>query len=258
MKITIDLDKSLEENASRYFEESKTFKNKLEGAKKIVMESRMNLRKEQKKEEETLRIDEDRKRRWYEKFRWFKTSDGFLVVAGKDASTNEEVIKTYAEKNDLVFHTSLKGSPFSVIKNDENKEIPEQSRQEARIFTATYSKAWENNYQSLEVIEVEPDQVTKDAQSGEYLEKGSFMIYGERRIETVPLQLSLGVIEDDGYNKLIGGPHTPISESCKKITRIVPGKGKKSEISNELKKKYKMKKNDDILKILPAGGSKIL
>jgi len=28
-------------------------------------------------------------RQWYEKFRWFTSSEGFLVVAGKDTVSNE-------------------------------------------------------------------------------------------------------------------------------------------------------------------------
>ena len=36
-------------------------------------------------------------RQWYEKFRWFTSSEGFLVVAGKDTVSNEVLIKKYSK-----------------------------------------------------------------------------------------------------------------------------------------------------------------
>lgn len=258
MKIEIDLTKSLEENASIYYSKAKKSKKKLKGAKETVMKMREKLlHQANKKEKKKIKIDEKAKKKWYEKFRWFKTTQDLLVIGGKDATTNEEIIKKYTEKNDIVFHTSLAGSPFVVIKKGK-QEINEESIKQARIFTATYSKAWENNLKEVEVMKVSPDQVTKEAQAGEYLQKGSFMIYGKRSLKRAPLQLSIGVTNIDGTNKLMGGPHDAIQKHCKKITKIIQGNQRKSEISNKLKKKYKLKKNDEILKILPNGGSTIL
>ena len=49
-------------------------------------------------------------------FRKFKTSSGKLVLAGKDAETNEKLINQ-AEKNEIVLHTKQAGSPFVNIKS---------------------------------------------------------------------------------------------------------------------------------------------
>lgn len=258
MKIEIDLTKSLEENASKYYTKAKKSKKKLKGAKETVMKMREKLLKNAtKKEKKRVRIDEKAKKKWYEKFRWFKTTQNLLVIGGKDADTNEEIIKKYTQKNDLVFHTSMAGSPFTVIKKGK-QDIDEESIEQARIFTATYSKAWENNLKEVEVMQVNPDQVTKEAQAGEYLNKGSFMIYGKRILKRAPVQLSIGIATIDNNNKLMGGPHKAIQKHCTKITKIIQGNKKKSQVSNELKKKYRVKKNDQLLKILPNGGSDIL
>ena len=56
------------------------------------------------------------KKQWFEKFRWFKSSDGYIVVGGKDASSNEIIVKKHLEKNDLYFHTELRGAPSTVPK----------------------------------------------------------------------------------------------------------------------------------------------
>ena len=37
--------------------------------------------------------------KWFEKLRWFLTSDGFLVVGGRDANTNETIVKKYLDNN---------------------------------------------------------------------------------------------------------------------------------------------------------------
>jgi predicted ribosome quality control (RQC) complex YloA/Tae2 family protein len=36
-----------------------------------------------------------RKPHWFEKFRWFISSDGVVVVAGCDAQQNEQLVKRY-------------------------------------------------------------------------------------------------------------------------------------------------------------------
>jgi predicted ribosome quality control (RQC) complex YloA/Tae2 family protein len=36
-----------------------------------------------------------RKPHWFEKFRWFISSDGIVVVAGSDAQQNEQLVKRY-------------------------------------------------------------------------------------------------------------------------------------------------------------------
>ena len=39
------------------------------------------------------RIFVARKAHWFEKFRWFVSSDGLIVVAGSDAQQNEQLVK---------------------------------------------------------------------------------------------------------------------------------------------------------------------
>jgi predicted ribosome quality control (RQC) complex YloA/Tae2 family protein len=73
-------------------------------------------------------------------FRKSETSSGKIMLAGKDASSNEELIKQ-VEKNEIVLHTAKPGSPFVEIKGDA-KEITKQDLKEAAIFCAKYSQAY--------------------------------------------------------------------------------------------------------------------
>jgi len=66
-----------------------------------------------------------------------QTSSGKIILAGKDATSNEELIKQ-VEKNEIVLHTAKPGSPFVNIKGKPTKE----DIKEAAIFCVKYSQAW--------------------------------------------------------------------------------------------------------------------
>jgi len=77
----------------------------------------------------------------YQKFRQFCTSSNKLVLAGKSAEQNEELLKTALEKENIVLHTEAPGSPFCIIKA-KTDEISKQDIKEAAVFCAKYSQAW--------------------------------------------------------------------------------------------------------------------
>ena len=87
---------------------------------------------------------------WFEKFRWFTSSEGFLVVAGKDVVSNEVLIKKYTEPYDIVFHAEIVGSPFAVIKTG-GKDPGHQTLKEASEFAAAFSRAWREKMGSIDV-----------------------------------------------------------------------------------------------------------
>ncbi len=256
MKIVLDLDKTLEENAGAYFDKAKKARKKILGARKAVVEARERLgearQRKEVEEKKSLEAQEqkDRKRSWYEKFRWFFSSDGFLVIAGRDASSNEVVIKKHAEKEDLVFHTDAPGSPFAVLKNSDKKEIPESSREEAAVFCATFSKAWEQGIRYLDVFEVRPDQVTKEARAGEYVAKGAFMVYGKRKNYHASLSLAIGLYG----GAVMSGPESAVRKHCSKFLVMKQGSSKKGDISRKIMNYLGLHSNDDILAALPSGG----
>src|SRR3989338_1115524 len=145
-RLVLDLGKSLEENASDYYEKAKKIKRKIAGAEEALQKNVEKLKKLEKEKErhdkeEIKKVEhKQRKKEWYEKFRWFFSSDGFLIIGGRDATSNEIVIKKHTDKNDLVLHTDMAGSPFFVIKSN-NKEIPESTIKEAADATCTFSRA---------------------------------------------------------------------------------------------------------------------
>ena len=257
MEIIIDLNKSVDENAGIYFDLSKKNKKKLEGAKAALEETRKKLVQLQKqehtfREEETKKREKtQRKREWYERFHWFISSEGFLCIGGKDATSNEIVIKKHLEKDDLVLHTDMSGSPFFVIKN--GQQAGEKTIEEAAQAVAANSRAWKLGYSTIEVFYVKPEQVSKEAKAGESLAKGSFMIYGKTTYLHPKIESAVGLLDDE----IIGGPIAAIENKTKNYVVVIPGREKKSALAKKIKAKLKGGDLDDIIKFIPAGGAEV-
>ena len=257
MDIEIDLTKSVDENAGNYFNLAKKAKKKLAGAKEAVEMSKKKLEKLQQEEDkfmerETKKLEKkERKKEWYEKFHWFISSEDFLCIGGKDATSNEIVIKKHTDKDDLVFHTDMAGSPFFVIKN--GQEATEITIEETAQAVGVYSKAWKLGHTTADVFYVKPEQVSKEAQSGEYMSKGSFMVRGKTTYLHPKLEYAIGLLNDE----IIGGPVTAIKKKTKNFVKVISGKMKKSSLAKKIRSKLKGGELDDIIKFLPAGGAEI-
>jgi len=274
MKLSIDLKLSIDENASHYFEKSKKAKKKLEGALEAVEKTKKKLdvllkekEAEMSKLEQAEQIEQkkkERKKEWYEKFRWFISSEGFLCIGGRDATTNEIVIKKHTESDDAVFHTDMAGSPFFVVKADsrdkgKDAKIGKKTLQECANATASFSRAWKAGLLSLDVFYVKPEQVTKEAQAGEYLTKGAFMIKGKTNY--VEPKMEVGVSVDD-RERIICGSVSAVETNKRKdavVLVLKPGSKKPSDIAKTIKAKLKCTNDlDEIIRQIPAGNSEII
>ena len=258
VKLVFDLKKSIEENASDYYDKAKKLKKKISGAEEALQKSLKKLKQFEAKKEMLVAKEKEnkvreRKKEWYEKFRWFLSSDGFLILGGRDATSNEIVIKKHTDKNDIVFHTDLAGSPFFVIKA-ENKKIPESTLKEVADATCTFSRVWKLGLQFTEVFYVTPEQVSKKAQSGEYLTKGAFMIYGKTNYIENKVNLAVGITKN---NAIMSGPVEAIKKNCEEFVLLKQGDEKVSSIAKKIN--FKLGKGldlDDIIRALPAGNFK--
>jgi len=255
--IEIDLQKSVEQNAGIYFERAKKYKKKAEGTLKALEESKKKLAQLQKEEhtfvaeEEKKLLKKERKKEWYEKFHWFISSEGFLCIGGKDSTTNEIIIKKHLEKDDIVFHTDMAGSPFFIVKN--GQKATEITLQEAAQATAVYSKAWKAGHTIADVFYVNPEQVSKEAKSGEFMVKGSFMIRGKTNYLHPAVELAIGKVED----QIIGGPQSAIQKQTATYVVIVPGEEAKGPLTKKIKHKLGGGELNDIMNFLPAGGGQM-
>lgn len=257
-RIVLDLNKNVEQNASVYFEKAKKAKKKIQGAEEALERSRKKLKELLKKKDKFMLKEKEKKetkpekKEWYEKFRWFISSEGFLCIGGRDATTNEIIIKKHTNDDDFVFHTDMSGSPFFVIKA-EGKEIGKKTMEETAQATASFSKAWKLGLSTLEVFYVKPEQVSKKARPGEYLKKGAFMIYGKTNYIHPSLGLAVGLLND---NRVMCAPLAAVKKNCGKYVEIIQGHEKASKVAKEIQRRIGSSL-DEIIRVLPSGGCKV-
>ena len=266
-KIKINTKSPLQSIASVLFNEAKKQSGAIKSIEDIKSKTEKKLEKLQNKtelERDIMLVTEIRKKNWYERYRWFYTSDGYLVIGGRDAASNSAVVRKHLVKNDKIFHADIFGSPFFIIKNAEN--APDTSMNEVAHATVCFSRAWREGLYGVSAYWVNPEQVKKSAPSGEFLPKGSFTIEGQRNfINSGNLKLSVGIIPQDDGHVLTCGPYETIKKNSICYAIIEPDgaemveTAKKiriefSKIHEEITKKINI---DDFVRVMPSGKSQI-
>jgi predicted ribosome quality control (RQC) complex YloA/Tae2 family protein len=267
------------QNAQRYYEKAKELAKKQEGAK-IALQATLQLGREKAGPQKTRQAVSARRRKpkWYERFRWFVSSEGLLVIGGRDSDSNEEIYSKYLEKRDLAFHTDAPGAPLTVIKT-EGRDVQEATLQEAAQFAVSYSNLWKAGLGSADCYMVRAEQVTKTPEPGEFLRKGAFVIRGERRyFRDAPLGIALGIAR----GMLIGGPISAVRARVLEaeddqdgekneegfIVEIEPGEYNPDDLAKRIYRqmldKFEDKRylkaiasQDQIVQFLPPGGSRV-
>jgi predicted ribosome quality control (RQC) complex YloA/Tae2 family protein len=283
VEITLDLNVDIHENANKYFSKAKKIKAKLPGVEKIIEKTKVEITEFEKNKEEyikkkeiKLKIKENKKQQWFEKFRYSYTSGGYLFVFGKDAGTNEVLLKKHATQNDIIFHTEAPGSPFGVVKEavkieGENRTVLLDKRElnEVAQVISCFSSQWKKGFGTADAFWVYLDQVSKKANTGEYIAKGGFMVRGDKNIiKNNILQIAVGVekkeIENDDedttkayYYELFSGSEEAVKKKCgQRYVKLEPGQDKYKVIGKEIKKRLKVDIED--LPTWIPNGSKVL
>ena len=258
-RVTLDLRLSAFENASRLYEQYKKSAEKAAGAKDAMKQTRQELEGLLTTGMPELKVPVLRKRRkprWFERYRWFISSDGMLVIGGRDAKTNREVVEKHMEPGDRYLHADIVGAPHVVIKTA-GREAPEATLKEAAEFAAMHSRAWREGLGSVNVYWVMPEQVSKRAPPGTYLPKGAYMIEGKRNFLKVPVRGAVGVVTVDGEQLIACGPSRAIEKHSRVVVEVVPGEMKKSELAREARTRLKTASVDvsieEVERALPPG-----
>ncbi len=252
MELRLDLSRSLWENLGDYHERAKKLKRKIRKLEELIRNP--PKRDEPRESPGEVQLLRKRKRDWYERFRWAFTRNGLLVIAGRDARTNEIIVRKYLDDKDLFFHADVVGAPATVLKG--GIDATEDDIFDAAVIAASYSRAWKAGWPTVDVFYVPPDQASLAPPSGEYRPKGGVMVYGEKRwVRKVPLQLYFGY--DSERDRVFASPF-PAEGSV----AIVPGDTDKSEVARRILAILGLKGRRDLydylMAILPPGGSKVL
>ncbi|WP_363466348.1 ribosome rescue protein RqcH [Halogeometricum borinquense] len=296
-RIEVEVDMGVEKNADRLYKEAKRVEGKKEGAMAAIEDTREELAEVKARRDAWEEDDEDddeepeepedidwlsrssiplkTEEHWYEQFRWFHTSDGYLVIGGRNADQNEEIVKKYLNKHDLFFHTQAHGGPVTVVKATgpsepaQEVEFPDSTKREAAQFAVSYSSIWKEGRYADDAYMVTPDQVSKTPESGEYIEKGSFVIRGDRTyFRDVEAKVLVGV-QCEGETRVLGGPPSAIEDRVEAAVSLQPGRYAQNDAAKMVYRRFrevfedqsfvrKVASPDKIQEFLPPGGSELL
>lgn len=260
MKLILNSKKSARENAQLFFEEAKILKSKILGAQAGMKEVRAKIAAlEQRVRADAPAVLEIRRtKEWFEKYRWCVTRNGLLVVGGKDAHSNEAVVRKHLEENDWYFHADVHGAPHCVLKNGKTK-AKKEDLEDAAAFAGLFSSVWKKGSLGVRVYRVSLEQVSKKAPAGESLGKGAFMIYGAREWYDPIMRLAWGVQSTKDGARILCGPLLAVRAHAQHVMEIIPGPKSKSDTAKAYRRSLE-KTNppikislDELIAALPTG-----
>ena len=287
-KVTLSLDETVHQNAQRHFETARKQKDKTKGAVEALENTIIELKranKKEKKAEESGKIGKIKrsKRLWFENHRWSMTSGGHLLVGGKDAKGNDAIVKKHLSGQDMYLHADIHGAPscslrasqgfiidehrpahipeyipaFKLVDKLGDERINDDKLLEAATMSLCWSRAWASGGGHGTVYSVKPAQVSKTAQTGEYVGKGAFIIRGKRQwYKDLDVKMGIGLVSINGVPLLMSGTPDRIKSICQRYAIISPGISKKDKLANRIYKNTGLM-TDDILSVLP-GSSEII
>jgi predicted ribosome quality control (RQC) complex YloA/Tae2 family protein len=256
----LDINGTVESNAQRYYESGKKMKAKLEGVLPALEGTRASIasytREQASKESKRSAGVKATKRFWFERYRWFISSEGAIVLGGKDARTNDMLVKKHLEPGDRYAHADVHGAPSVVVKMREG--IGEPTLIEACQFAVATSKAWNAKIGSSVGFWVLPEQVSKTPQSGEYLARGAFVIRGKRNYsEKLEIRLAIGEVEFEGERKVMCGPEAAVRSRSSRLLVIRPGETDKNLFARRVAAAFGVP-IEEVQGVLPPGNVEVI
>ncbi len=275
-EVRLDIRLSAQDNAAKAFDMAKKWESKAEGAKKQIEQTQVRL-DELTRQSSVPTVTSSgtplkvRKKKWYERYRWFVSSEGHLVIAGRDRKSNEHLTKRHMDSSDIFLHASIHGAPYTIIKVT-NGPPGELTIREAAQFAVSFSRAWQDGLSSGDAYWVLPEQVSFSPPSGEYLPAGAVMIYGTKNyVHDVPVEIAVGILFEDDTAILFSGPPSAVESKTPYSIRILPGPVKKGQLAKDIIVRLKAMAQqedksalvdripeEDLMQVLPPGDGRIV
>jgi predicted ribosome quality control (RQC) complex YloA/Tae2 family protein len=277
----VEMHSSLAKISSMLFARAKEMERgntSIEEARAKILTQIEKLRSETAAIHKKVIIKEQISKEWYERYRWFITTDGLLAIGGRDASSNSALIRKHLTEHDIVFHAEVHGSPFFIIKNAAAFTAAAQggkinsSLQQVAQATVSFSRAWRDGLTSADAYWVMPEQVKKGAPTGQFLPKGSFVIEGKRNyFKGVEIRLAIGVMQLNDRETLVCGPEEAIKKRSIFYAVLLQGGMDPMNVAKKVKSEFvKIADNngkiaesikhisfDDFVRALPTGQSRL-
>ncbi|GET86350.1 hypothetical protein, conserved [Leishmania tarentolae] len=228
--VEVALSKTAHANAADYFSKQKQLRSKLERTvaateKAAAGAARKGALKAAAQTEKKV-IVKERQRNWWEKYFWFRTTAGDLVLRGKDVQSTELLVRRVMRLGDLFIHCEVDGALPCLLRPMNNvwqelggtnvgegpiaspttQPVALHSVCEAGAWCVAFSSAWERK-QTTGSWWVYASQVTGGTATGTYL-------YTGERHYLPPQPMSLGCALLFYVGRTVGDPaETDLAES---------------------------------------------
>jgi predicted ribosome quality control (RQC) complex YloA/Tae2 family protein len=273
-KVTVDVRRSVQENAEACYAAAKKARSRREGAETARGEA---LKRRRAIEAAGLdafgaapvRAERHSRHFWFESYRWAPLPSGLLAVGGRNAAQNDAVVKKYLRDGDRYVHADVHGAPSVVVRaaDGSGAEVSAEDLRAAGQFAFCASRAWRQGGAGS-AYWVTPAQVSKTPRSGEFVPRGAWIIHGKRNVEDhLPLEWAVGVVELEpegtlvrageaakgrAFRKLAGGPPQGLAPFAKELVRYVPGTLDPNDVAQALAERFQVP-IEDAQAALPPG-----
>ena len=257
-EIDLDWTRDVQGNAQLLYERKKGARAKAEKVVAALEASKAELARAAKKAAKVAAKPRVKatKQFWFEAYRWFLSSEGFLVIGGRDAKTNDAVVKKHLKDGDRYVHADLHGAPSCVVK--EGSKAGTATLEEACAFALAWSKAWSAGLASGSAFWVRPEQVSKQAESGEYVSRGAWVIRGKRNyVHDIPVRAAVGEIEHEGHRKVMAGPVAAVAKRSSRYLIVEPGPDSKDSVARAAAVAFSVPV-EEVARVLTPGGTRVV
>ncbi|SCU78135.1 LAME_0A03422g1_1 [Lachancea meyersii CBS 8951] len=188
--VVVDLSLSAYANASNYFDikkstmekQKKVEQNANKALKNIELRIERDLKKKLKETHDVL--NRTRTPYFFEKYNWFISSEGFLVLMGKSGQETDQIFSRYIQDNDVLVSNSFDIHVW--IKNPNETEIPPNTLMQAGIMCMSASPAWSKKIQSSAWWCFARNVSKFDSFGGDVLPPGSFQLKNDKMKSFLP------------------------------------------------------------------------
>jgi len=257
--VELDYGMDLQQNIHAMYERRREAKEKAERVVAAIATTRAELDAAQRKVAKAARRPpraKATKRFWFEAYRWCLSSEGFLMIGGRDAKTNDALGRKHLAAGDRYAHADLHGAPSVVVKD--GAAAGEATLREACAFALLYSKAWPAGLSSGSAFWVTPEQVSKQAETGEYLPRGAFMVRGKRNyLHDLAVEAAAGEVLVEDHRKVMGGPVSAVLARATRYVLVRPGEMPRARLLQALARSFEVPA-DEVDRVLPPGRFAVL
>lgn len=260
-KVTVDLRRSVQENAEACYAAAKKSRSRRDGAEAARREAAERRRGIERAGlaafgAAPVRVERQSRHFWFESYRWTLLPSGLLAVGGRNATQNDAVVKKYLREGDRYVHADVHGAPSVVVRPGEGAPPSEWPASDLRVacqFAAAASRAWRQGG-ATSAYWVTPAQVSKTPRAGEYVPRGAWIVHGKRNAEEhLAMEWAVGPVEfeSDGtpvprggtakgrsFRKLVGGPPAGLEPFASELLRLVPGSEDPNDAAERLAERF--------------------